>query len=1786
MFRAFVIGRGQPREEAGVVPQIVSVLFLLDDSERRGLIMVHMREGSWLPKSLLAFGVLFAAYWLLFMDAGRAEAACAHATTTTSCVEDDGTYYWIANDKIWLQVKKTSGFVVQAHNKATGVDHKSATGGTWPLGLMTGASDDRSTWKAADITNGTGSTVATGTPTTGTGNAQLQLAYAGTGFKYNDNTSTGIAVNVNFAIADGNEYVRVNASLDNAGGSAPIRAVYFADGGDLRAVKGGGLASSETLVVPKWVGGMQYADPSHNTQLYAEKLLGYPGPGADSLTMGWMDVSSANPDNAGGAPGGIGIAYVNKAKQTMEFRLKTSASGVSVKPVLLDPKSILDENAQQRAWASLGNPFFANIVPIPSISVPNGSGANHTYVTDDLLIAPHAGDWHAMADIYRKEYQRVMVDGSGNPDYLTWNGTPGVAGSAVSDKAKNVDVLKNLFVGLDNVLLNTFESIPETIRGVVDGLYGKPNADGSHLAAWLVGENEHGGYAGDVPVQVPALAEAGGTTGMTAANDAMAAFGVANYYYNHPFAWDTQNSEYTRSGSPIPAQNPNQHNEMWNGINHQTICTNNSAVQDFWHTAVIPNMKAAHAGNMQFDQASLVNVVCTPSGASDALSRLQSQVAGTDALAKMVRNELATGGGSFIESEGFNDLTARHIDMHSVQINADKNDWGGSWLPELERYAFPQYIVHDWPISKDLLRTVVLGNITEVPDNGTAEAREYIRLKTALRDAAAPGYPYGFRDRDGVTASDANLIAGVFRDGGSQQGTVVYYNASRTASVSGTITVDLAKLGIGSGIKTIAVSLAPMTGSFSVLDGFDRDPSGAGAPGWNAVNGTWTVATDGTQVYKQTSTTSGALFASTLGGSAASNGVYGDAEVYARVKASAADANGESGILLRYTNANNYVQLAIKPASSAAYLRFRIGGATSSNLSAALTVSSNGWYNAKTRVVGNALYAKVWADDGSAPEPGSWTLSMTFNNTAPLDTGKIALFAYGTTPSFDNVKVDALPPGTTLLADDFGSDAAGAIAPGWTNGLGTSAWQAAAVGSDNALRQTDTSSTNYHGIVTGSADWRDVIYSGRFKADAASGWTASFYARYGDNNNNVRLYVTPSAWALQATSGGVYTAGKGTSGTFDNAHWYRFKLKVVSGTAYGKVWQDGSGEPATWTSLAFNQTSPIASGKVALATNNTAASFDEIKVERADERKIPLNDDFDYGIVAGAAQGWNAASGTWSVVADATNAYQGSTATYAKSLTGDAGYSRTLIGAKVKFASNDAGRELSVFGRYSDSGDAYGTFVRLVCNASGCYLQSRANNVWGTPAALSVAPLNATDWYSVKLLIDNNVAVAKVWSSAGTEPNDWQGAMTFVNTGAIRHGKVGLSVANATNTGATIAARFDSLVVSDRVLANEFEDGTDSTAYSAFASPAGDAGAWVVKQSGGNKEYRQTNRPAAPNDVMTFAYNQTTKWADAVVSARMKYNNADTNPSMALVARYVDNNNFVRVVLLGNAWVIQARVGGAWLSGPYVAAPGGSFSPGTWYRVKMSVSQGSVQAKVWKEGDAEPPYQFLSGLSFNASTLGSGYIGFETANTDPSFDDLTVDGTPFQENALMQDNFDANTASAAAAGWSASGGTWQAVPDGVLAYQQTNAAAPFNVSTTGNPAWTDYTVYARMKSNSGAAGRDASVLARFADTGNFARVVCNAASCYLQTKTANNFNAPVQLTNGGAPIAATSQGLWYRVRLRVEGTTAYAKVWLEGTQEPAAWQANASLAGLAAGKAGFATESDNATFDDLSVTLK
>ena len=351
---------------------------------------------------------------------------------------------------------------------------------------------------------------------------------------------------------------------------------------------------------------------------------------------------------------------------------------------------------------------------------------------------------------------------------------------------------------------------------------------------WLVGLNEYT-YGRDVPYTFPlnetdlvADEDRGKLTALESFNEYIKKGyidqGGDYMLYTHPFAVDINHAGIQEK--ILPYADPQQHTEAWNAGTHHSICIDNDVVMNWWKDELVPQYKQLSPQGVQFDQGSLTQTVCDMEGHNhglDAVSRLSSHNKAINVLAQMVRDNLAEE--AFILSEATNDITCRYIDIRQNHWLDHPPKWGGEFEYGAIMYTHPQYVYTNCNFMKDslgnvqnfFLQSAVLGGPVLLTDSGDyALKAEYVRFADSLAENNVPGYPHGYKDDIGLTASTAALFARAYVEGDKVS---VLYCANANIT-NATITVDLEKLGfVGRGVKTLQIeNMNGNTASYQIID--------------------------------------------------------------------------------------------------------------------------------------------------------------------------------------------------------------------------------------------------------------------------------------------------------------------------------------------------------------------------------------------------------------------------------------------------------------------------------------------------------------------------------------------------------------------------------------------------------------------------------------------------------------------------------------------------------------------------------------------------------------------------------------------------------------------------------------------------------------------------------------------------------------------------------------------------------------------------------------------------------
>ena len=161
---------------------------------------------------------------------------------------------------------------------------------------------------------------------------------------------------------------------------------------------------------------------------------------------------------------------------------------------------------------------------------------------------------------------------------------------------------------------------------------------------------------------------------------------------------------------------------------------------------------------------------------------------------------------------------------------------------------------------------------------------------------------------------------------------------------------------------------------------------------WTTQNGSWSITTDGSRVFRQSSTSSeGRAWSKTSS--------WTDQSVQARVKVTNFNGSNRALVCARMADGNNYYAISIQ--SNRLELRKKINGSSTTLASKSMTFATNTWYTIKLQVSGSTLTAYV-----------NGTQQLTASTTGRTS-GVVGLIGWKVAVNFDDVVVDNLGGGTT-----------------------------------------------------------------------------------------------------------------------------------------------------------------------------------------------------------------------------------------------------------------------------------------------------------------------------------------------------------------------------------------------------------------------------------------------------------------------------------------------------------------------------------------------------------------------------------------------------------------------------------------------------------------------------------------------------------------------------------------------------------------------------------------------------
>lgn len=625
--------------------------------------------------------------------------------------------YKIYNNRICLENKyvgmvidESTGFIVDIFNKQTGLRHKSGKSGSWPFAIwlknsdalfhVTGAPDFSPKMKYRVRSHG---------PKT-----ILRMEYAGLRAVASPRP-LGVKLTVILTMAEDGECFLLKAKLDNYDKKFSI--VNFQSG--LDELTADARKDKEYLAVPTWGSGTVWKNP--RSFFKEEMVFSYPGkPSANALSAGWLDLY--------GRKGGMGIGYLNRKGMTMTFRVKSSGSGVNV------------------AWRHF------NLEG--SIGGFYGLEPGQSFESDEWILAPHSGDWHAMADIYRGEYERVF-----KKDFLDERHT--------SRLAKDVDLVRPIVITNNkNEIVNSFSEV----AGRVAKTMAETGVPAKNILVWIAGQGP-GGFDQKDPDFLPCSGEAGGDRGAKNMVKTLRGKGVkAILFYTHPFMNEPGAIHYVPEANTQLAVSQCAE---FAGILQKAYfaCPGSRQWLRMWGQ-LVKEFREIGISGLQLDQVPLQWVVCKKTNHGHPVSSpavLRTHTAGILKMAGISKTGLGVPG-AFLLTECSSDLTARNFDFW--QCRCQFQPPGGIRKHEMIRYTHPERLmVHDLVSEnrEDLNDALICGFIPCTiwswqtgKESSVSFFKPAVQLRQSLRKARAPGFPFGFRDDVGLKAGNPNLIAKVY----------------------------------------------------------------------------------------------------------------------------------------------------------------------------------------------------------------------------------------------------------------------------------------------------------------------------------------------------------------------------------------------------------------------------------------------------------------------------------------------------------------------------------------------------------------------------------------------------------------------------------------------------------------------------------------------------------------------------------------------------------------------------------------------------------------------------------------------------------------------------------------------------------------------------------------------------------------------------------------------------------------------------------------------------------------
>lgn len=578
---------------------------------------------------------------------------------------------------------------------------------------------------------------------------------------------TGIYLIMKYSLDDDAEFLRISTRLVN-GGRYDITGLNLG----IDALGLSGEPENQVLTVPDSSLGHQVVNPR---AVYGSNkaVFTIPPTVPGGLACTWLDI--------GGDGFGFGTGYLNRQGMDMLGDFYAGEDGFCI---------------GWRFFRYKGGWTFMEEINGPMQIYPLRPG--ESFITDDWFIGLHSGDWHKTARFYRSEYERVFEG-----DFLKWEDvSPAVKKADVifADSAAWADKLNEQGAYEDyetnGVLRHSFAEIADRLEESV----GKTGIKPENCLLVLLGQASHWGIY-KLPDYFPACKQAGGDAGFVEMIRRMRRdIGISGTHFYAHTSFNHREAEYFVKSADTGRCPLLYANFEFLG---KIACIDDDGWQQLWRDKIIPGFAERGASGIEFDEGFGHHFICfDPSHrhGNSAVSILTAQVRGMLNIFRECRRVFGADG--YLETEGCSDTAARLFDLWESGMNRSAN---------IVRYTHP-----------DKLTTVFAGNDEAVylafvyglpflryidgfigSGADLHAASVFITLRRKIRDENAYGYPYGFRDEDGLTVTDG-LFAKLYAD---ENGITVAYYSKEGGDC--TIAVDPAAAGLNGAVQEHKINAKP-----------------------------------------------------------------------------------------------------------------------------------------------------------------------------------------------------------------------------------------------------------------------------------------------------------------------------------------------------------------------------------------------------------------------------------------------------------------------------------------------------------------------------------------------------------------------------------------------------------------------------------------------------------------------------------------------------------------------------------------------------------------------------------------------------------------------------------------------------------------------------------------------------------------------------------------------------------------------------------------------------------------